>query len=202
MKTAALSPVCKHGCRSETVFHFFGNASRRTRELAVPILGPPGTARRLVLAMSAVAIGFATTAAKSQNLVDIRVPDFRAADIRVPVVEVRAPDVRVPVVVVPDAAMPRLALPAAPNLGSGLVFYGNYCGPGSRGAGLRPIDALDAACARHDACTPPPGALASCGCNARLQRVATAVAMSPRTPEDTRAAAQFIAEGAKLLACR
>ncbi len=33
------------------------------------------------------------------------------------------------------------------------LFHGNYCGLGNN-APLPPIDALDAACARHDACTP------------------------------------------------
>lgn len=168
---------------------------------------PSGTARRLLLALPLVAgsIGFASTTAQAQNLADIRVPTFRVPDmrlpdVRIPVVSdrtVRAPEIRVPAVV-----LPRVTLPPAPDLGSGLVFHGNYCGPGSRGRGRRPVDALDAACARHDACTPPPGALASCGCNARLQREAAAVAMSPRTPDDTRAAARFIAEGVRLMACR
>ena len=183
------------------------------------ILGPSGTARRLILALSLVAGGFglASPAAQAQNLGDIRVPNFRAPvvrapdlrvpdmrlpDVRVPVVTVRAPEIQVPVVAVPNVALPRVTLLPAPDLGAGLVFHGNYCGPGSRGPGRRPVDALDAACARHDACTPPPGALASCGCNARLQREAAAVAMSPRTPDDTRAAARFIAEGTRLLACR
>jgi hypothetical protein len=48
-----------------------------------------------------------------------------------------------------------------------MLIHGNYCGPGNN-APLPPIDALDAACARHDACTPD-GALAPKACNLRLQ---------------------------------
>ncbi len=50
-----------------------------------------------------------------------------------------------------------------------LVIYGNYCGPGQRGVNPRPVDALDAACMRHDACTPVVG-LAACACHERLAR--------------------------------
>ena len=89
-----------------------------------------------------------------------------------------------------------------PGTDGSLVFHGNYCGPGSRGTGRAPIDALDEACMHHDACSPPVGTgLPSCGCNLRLQREAASVARDPRTPDDVRAAAQFVAEGAKVLAC-
>ncbi|GJD60070.1 hypothetical protein [Methylobacterium frigidaeris] len=95
--------------------------------------------------------------------------------------------------VVPDAVMPR----------DSLVFHGNYCGPGSRGAGRPPIDALDAACMRHDACTPPRGqGLPTCSCHARLQREAEAVARSPRYPDDLRSLAGLVSAGATQLPCR
>ena len=94
-------------------------------------------------------------------------------------------------------------VPTAPESDGSLVFHGNYCGPGSRGKGLPPVDALDAACMHHDACSPPVGtALPSCSCNARLAREASLVARSPRVPDDERVAAGFVAEGARILACR
>jgi hypothetical protein len=80
----------------------------------------------------------------------------------------------------------------------GLLIHGNYCGPGNR-APLPPIDALDAACARHDACSPGRGRPASAGCNDRLRREAEAVANDPRQPSDLRGTAGFIAFGAALL---
>ena len=107
-------------------------------------------------------------------------------------------DVRAPVIDVPEVELPRL-----PAVNGALVFHGNYCGPGSRGAGRPPVDALDAACMRHDACSPPLGAgLPRCGCHARLYREAAAVARARGTPDDVRVAAQFVSEGARVLACR
>jgi hypothetical protein len=50
-----------------------------------------------------------------------------------------------------------------------LVFHGNYRGLGNN-VPLPPIDALDAACARHDACTPAgglPSCPAICACTER-----------------------------------
>lgn len=84
-----------------------------------------------------------------------------------------------------------------------LLFHGNYCGPGGR-AGLPPVDALDAACQRHDACSPAVGTgLPSCGCNAQLAREAALIAETRRPiPDDERAAAGFVAAGARVLACR
>ena len=64
-------------------------------------------------------------------------------------------------------AVPAEAQPAAFG-GPKILIHGNYCGPGNN-APLPPIDALDAACARHDACTPE-GGLPSQACNLRLQR--------------------------------
>jgi hypothetical protein len=87
-------------------------------------------------------------------------------------------------------AAPSLAQPAA-NGGPKLLIHGNYCGPGNN-APLPPIDALDAACARHDACTPDVG-LPSKACNLRLEHEAEAVARDPRQPKDIRSLANFVA---------
>ncbi|WP_244491950.1 hypothetical protein [Methylobacterium sp. Leaf361] len=72
-----------------------------------------------------------------------------------------------------------------------LLVHGNYCGLDNR-APLRPVDALDRACARHDACTPE-GELPSRLCNLRLSREAELISRDPRRPDDVRAAAGFIA---------
>ncbi|URD35017.1 hypothetical protein M6G65_21010 [Methylobacterium tardum] len=60
--------------------------------------------------------------------------------------------------------------PSASGRGA-ILIYGNYCGPGNRGPGYAPIDALDLACAHHDACSTDPasGILTSCACNRRLE---------------------------------
>jgi hypothetical protein len=87
-------------------------------------------------------------------------------------------------------AGPALAQPAA-NGGPKFLLHGNYCGPGNN-APLPPIDALDAACARHDDCTPDVG-LPSKACNLRLEREAAAVARDPRQPEDVRSLAGLVA---------
>ncbi len=78
-----------------------------------------------------------------------------------------------------------------------LLVHGNYCGLGNRFP-LPPVDALDAACAQHDACTPS-GGLPSRLCNLRLFRRADLIARDPRQPDDVRAAAGFIAFGATVL---
>ena len=72
-----------------------------------------------------------------------------------------------------------------------LLVHGNYCGPGNN-APLAPIDALDAACARHDACAPSKG-LPTRACNLRLQREAEAIAVDPRQPQKARMAAGVVA---------
>ena len=82
----------------------------------------------------------------------------------------------------------------------GLLFHGNYCGPGSR-PGTRPVDALDAACMRHDACARF-NALPSCACNARLQYEAAAVARDPAQRPDIQFLASITAAGAGLLLCQ
>ncbi|RZL29181.1 hypothetical protein FV232_27295 [Methylobacterium sp. WL30] len=92
--------------------------------------------------------------------------------------------------------MPALAEPGA--LGEPkMLIHGNYCGPGNN-APLAPVDALDAACARHDACTPT-GSVPSRACNARLEQEATAISRDPRQPEDLRTMAGFVAAGASML---
>jgi hypothetical protein len=75
-----------------------------------------------------------------------------------------------------------------------LVFHGNYCGTGNR-AGSDPIDALDVACMRHDACTPT-GQVQSCACNARLAKEAGAVARDSRQPAELRSLATLTATAA------
>ena len=93
-------------------------------------------------------------------------------------------------------------LGAPPNRG-GLLFHGNYCGPGNR-APAPPIDALDRACMHHDACSPDVGSgrLPACGCNRRLRVEATRVARDPRQTGALRATAKSVADGALLLPCR
>lgn len=94
-----------------------------------------------------------------------------------------------------------LALPAwaqSPSLPYGpTLLHGNYCGPGNN-APLAPIDALDGACARHDACTLS-GGLPSRICNLNLQRDAALISRDPQQPEDLRALAGFVSAGASIL---
>ena len=142
-----------------------------------------GLRRFAVALIAAGTVAFAPTAGSAQTVERVRAPAIEVPDV--------------------DVDVPRIATPKLPGADGSLVFHGNYCGPGSRGPGLPPVDALDAACMRHDACSPAIGeGLPSCGCNARLQREASLVARNPRTPDDERVAAQFVAEGAKVLACR
>ncbi|MDP4003249.1 hypothetical protein [Methylobacterium sp. NEAU K] len=77
------------------------------------------------------------------------------------------------------------------------LIHGNYCGLGNN-APWPPVDALDAACARHDACTPI-GGLPSRACNLRLQWETDRISRDLRQPDDIRALAGFIAAGAALL---
>lgn len=94
-------------------------------------------------------------------------------------------------------------LPALGLNRGALLFHGNYCGPGNR-APLPPVDALDRACMHHDACSPDAGSggLPTCGCNRRLRAEALALARSPRQPDELRATARSVADGATLLPCR
>ncbi|MEH3148279.1 MAG: hypothetical protein PGN34_23800 [Methylobacterium frigidaeris] len=107
----------------------------------------------------------------------------------------------VPVLLAAGLSAPALAqsgpFASATGRPPALLMHGNYCGPGNN-APLPPIDALDAACARHDACTPR-GGLPSRTCNLRLQREAELVARDPRQPEDLRAMAGFIAVGTGII---
>ncbi|MDP4025648.1 hypothetical protein Q8W71_23725 [Methylobacterium sp. NEAU 140] len=105
------------------------------------------------------------------------------------------------------AAAPAGAQELVPSSGNGrgaLLIYGNYCGPGSRGPGYPPIDALDLACARHDACSPDPaaGVLATCACNRRLQVEAAAVSRDPYAGQRTRDMARFISDFAASMPCQ
>lgn len=93
-------------------------------------------------------------------------------------------------------AAPSYAQPAAFG-GPKMLVHGNYCGPGNN-APLPPIDALDAACARHDACTPN-GGLPSQACNLRLQREATLISRDPHQPQDVRSMAGLVAASATLI---
>lgn len=81
------------------------------------------------------------------------------------------------------------------------LIHGNYCGPGNRSP-RPPIDALDVACMHHDRCSPPRGQVATCACNARLQREATVVSLDPSEPDSVRDTATFVAETATALPCR
>lgn len=92
---------------------------------------------------------------------------------------------------------PALGQPAQSGRAPALLLHGNYCGPGNN-APASPVDALDAACARHDACTPD-GALPSRACNLRLQAEAGRVADDPRQPLDLRILAGFVASAAAML---
>lgn len=96
------------------------------------------------------------------------------------------------VVTTPCLAQPRTT-PARPNL----LIHGNYCGPGNN-APLPPVDALDAACAKHDACTPD-GALPSKACNLRLQAEADRIANDPRQSPELRMVAGVVASGAAMM---
>ncbi|MGY2051733.1 hypothetical protein [Methylobacterium sp. JK268] len=102
---------------------------------------------------------------------------------------------------VPRVVVPRLTPGSNPLTDGSLVFHGNYCGPGDRGPGRPPVDALDRACMHHDACTPA-GGIPSCGCNARLQREAAAVARSPRQPADLRDLAALVSQSAAVMPCQ
>jgi hypothetical protein len=98
--------------------------------------------------------------------------------------------VAAPIFLIAAWAAPSFAQPAA-NGGPKFLIHGNYCGPGNN-APLPPIDALDAACAHHDACTPDIG-LPSKACNLRLEREAEAVAQDRHQPDDVRSLAGFVA---------
>jgi len=78
-----------------------------------------------------------------------------------------------------------------------MLIHGNYCGPGNN-APLAPVDTLDAACARHDACTPDEG-LPSKACNRRLQGEAELLANDARQSPELRMVAGLVASGAAMM---
>jgi tRNA(fMet)-specific endonuclease VapC len=92
-----------------------------------------------------------------------------------------------------------LGIPACAQAGETpkALLHGNYCDHGNN-APLPPIDDLDAACARHDDCTPA-GGLGSKACNLRLQAEAEGVAQDPSQPADLRALAGVVASGAAMM---
>jgi hypothetical protein len=104
----------------------------------------------------------------------------------------------------PVSAQAQEIIPPGPSGRGAVLIYGNFCGPGNRGPGYKPIDALDLACAHHDDCSmdPASGILTSCACNRRLEVEAGAVARDPRTPAQTRQTAQFISDFATALPCQ
>ncbi|MGU3362934.1 hypothetical protein ACLBWX_21645 [Methylobacterium sp. M6A4_1b] len=105
--------------------------------------------------------------------------------------------IAVPLVLSACLALPALAQSQQVGQRSPMLIHGNYCGMGNN-APEPPIDALDAACARHDACTPANG-LPARACNIRLGREAELISRDPRQPDDLRALAGFISAGAVVL---
>lgn len=81
------------------------------------------------------------------------------------------------------------------------LFHGNYCGKGQRGEGLPPIDALDAACMRHDACYDTAG-YSSCACDTALRREAATVSDDPGASLETRRRALSVTEATAAMDCR
>jgi len=81
------------------------------------------------------------------------------------------------------------------------LFHGNYCGKGQRGEGLPPIDALDSACMRHDACYDTAG-YSSCTCDAALRREAASVSDDPDASLETRRRALSVTEATAAMDCR
>lgn len=81
-----------------------------------------------------------------------------------------------------------------------LLIHGNYCGIGNR-PGTPPVDQLDAACMRHDACTRT-GKLPDCACDNRLHDEAFAIAKDPNTPADLKLLATSVAASMVVLVCR
>jgi hypothetical protein len=81
------------------------------------------------------------------------------------------------------------------------LFHGNYCGLGGR-PGTPPVDALDAACMRHDACTSDTyNGLASCACNERFRHEVEALAQHPAQPPDIQFVASLAAVGTTFMLC-
>jgi len=72
----------------------------------------------------------------------------------------------------------------------GLKIYGRWCGPGHGGG--HPIDAVDAACKKHDECYDRNGYF-NCDCDSALVRDAYRAAMSPGVSAEGRAAGIAVA---------
>lgn len=68
-----------------------------------------------------------------------------------------------------------LAQAQGPGQGSGMILYGNWCGPGTDMNGPPPIDPLDDACMRHDICYTTHG-LGTCTCDVAFMRELRAMA--------------------------
>ncbi len=81
-----------------------------------------------------------------------------------------------------------------------LLIHGNFCGIGGR-PGLAPLDALDAACERHDSCTRT-GKLPSCTCNERLKDEASAIVSDPDATADLKALSAAVAASMTVLICK
>ena len=107
-------------------------------------------------------------------------------------------------VILSTSVLAQDALPK-PDLGpvmhGQLVYHGNYCGPGNKGTHPAPVDALDEACMRHDACVKD-FKIPSCSCNARLAEAAAAVMADPQAPAEEREAADFTVRGTQVLPCQ
>lgn len=80
------------------------------------------------------------------------------------------------------------------------LYHGNYCGPGNRGEGVEPIDALDAICQRHDACYTQAGHR-SCGCDRALRVSALKAAATASLSREVRARAASVAESIPFMNC-
>lgn len=81
-----------------------------------------------------------------------------------------------------------------------LLIHGNFCGIGGR-PGLAPVDALDAACMRHDGCTKT-GALPSCICNERLKDEASAIVADPAATAALKTLSAAVVASMSVLICK
>lgn len=81
-----------------------------------------------------------------------------------------------------------------------LLIHGNYCGIGNR-PGAPPVDALDAACMRHDACTHT-NDLPSCRCDDRLRAEADEIAHDPASRPEIVALATAMSASMAVLVCK
>lgn len=79
------------------------------------------------------------------------------------------------------------------------LYHGNFCGHGNRGD-VEPIDALDAACKRHDDCYDR-AQRRSCACDRTLKQEALAAADNPGLSREVRARAGAVAQAAEVMDC-